>query len=260
MAARFSSFPPEEESAMKASWLACLAAGTMIGAAVARAAPPAAPAWIETEPFATLPAGVKYPEGLATDPATGAVYVATFSQASDNKLVRLDRTGAVRAVKDFGSQLLLGLGFAQGRVYILNMGASKLQRIAAEFDASTPVEDVAPFPAIGSPGTRAVANPDGSADAVAYGSSGFPAPNAMVFDRAGNLYVSDSFQGAIFVVAHAATCAAPCDVATLKHDPMLATSGFPPFGANVLALDAAESALYIANTGDNRVLRMSMAP
>jgi len=59
-------------------------------------------------------------------------------------------------VKDFGGAPLLGLEFdaAHGTLYILNFGASKVQRIAANFDASTPVEDVATFPHIGAPGPR----------------------------------------------------------------------------------------------------------
>jgi DNA-binding beta-propeller fold protein YncE len=45
----------------------------------------------------------------------------------------------------------------------------------------------------------------------------------------------------------------------VSHDPLLATAGFPPFGANGLALNASETTLFIANTGDNRVLKMDLA-
>ena len=34
------------------------------------------------------------------------------------------------------------------------------------------------------------------------------------------------------------------------HDPLLATAGFPPFGANGIALNSSQTALFIANTGD----------
>ena len=81
----------------------------------------------------------------------------------------------------------------------------------------------------------------------------------MTFSRNGSLYISDSFQGAIFRIDKVATCAKPCVVATVAHDPLLATAGFPPFGANGLALNADETALFIANTGDNRVLKMDLA-
>jgi DNA-binding beta-propeller fold protein YncE len=212
--------------------------------------------------FATLPDGVRFPEGIAANPATGDIFVATFDFGPNaNKLLRFARNGHLSAVKDFGGTPLLGLEFdaARGKVYILNFGASKLQRIAAEFNASTPVEDVAVFPSIGAPSARSVGNPDGSSDTIMFGSNSFPAPNAMTFSRNGSLYVSDSFQGAIYRIDNVATCAKPCPVSLVTHDPLLATAGFPPFGANGIALNSDESALFVANTGDNRVLRLDLA-
>jgi sugar lactone lactonase YvrE len=209
--------------------------------------------------WANLPAGVRYPEGITANPANGDIFVGTFDFGPNaNKLVRFGHNGQVEAQKDFGGQALLGLGFAAGKVYILNFGASKLQRIDPNFTASTAVEDVATFPVIGAPAPRTTGNPDGSSDLITFGSSGMPAPNAMVFDHAGNLYISDSFQGAIFRVANATTCATPCAITTLSHDSQLATAGFPPFGANGLALNAAQNVLYIAVTGDNRVIQMAL--
>jgi len=210
--------------------------------------------------FATLPDGVRFPEGIATNPHNGDIFVGTFDFSSANKAVRFTREGRVSAIKDFGGTPLLGLGFdaRQRKLYILNFGASKLQRMPASFDASTPVEDVATFPAIGQPADRSVANPDGSSDTIKFGSNHFPAPNAMTFTRSGSLYVSDSFQGAIFRIDNVATCTTPCSPLLVAQDPLLATAGFPPFGANGLALNADESALFIANTGDNRVLKMDL--
>jgi DNA-binding beta-propeller fold protein YncE len=241
---------------MKRFLLACLAAGAFIlGSEIARADDDG-----NVQEFATLPSGVRYPEGITANPANGDIFVATFDFGPNaNKLMRFNRRGNLDAIKDFGGAPLLGLGFAGGKLYILNMGASQLQRIAPDFGAGTAVEIVATFPQIGAPGPRSVGNPDGSSDTITFGSSNFPAPNAMVFDRAGNLYVSDSFQGAIYKVASATTCATPCAVTVVKHDPLLATAGFPPFGANGLALNGDESALYIANTGDNRVLKHTFA-
>jgi DNA-binding beta-propeller fold protein YncE len=209
--------------------------------------------------WANLPAGVRYPEGITANPANGDIFVGTFDFGPNpNKLVRFGRNGNVEAVRDFGGQPLLGLGFAGGKVYILNFGASKLQRIVANFTSSTAVEDVASIPVIGAPAPRTTGNPDGSSDLITFGSSGMPAPNAMVFDRSGNLYISDSFQGAVFRIASATTCATPCAVTTVSHDSQLATAGFPPFGANGLALNAAGNVLYVAVTGDNRVLQMAL--
>ena len=212
-------------------------------------------------PFATLPDGVRFPEGITANPATGDIFVATFDFGPNaNKLMRFSKTGQLSAIKDFGGTPLLGLEFdaARGKVYILNFGASKVQRIAANFDASTAVENVATIPSIGPPAPRSVGNPDGTNDTIIFGSNGFAAPNAMTFSRNGALYVSDSFQGAIFRIDNVATCG-PCIVNTVAHDPLLATAGFPPFGANGIALDANETALYIANIGDNRILKMDLA-
>jgi DNA-binding beta-propeller fold protein YncE len=244
---------------MRSSRLAHLA---VVSALALRAAPAVAnerPTTIAVETFATLPPDVRFPEGIAIDRATGDLFVGTFDFGPQtNKLVRLGRDGRVEAIRDFGGTPLLGLDFAAGHVYVLNFGASSLERLPADFDATTPVETVARFPTIGSPGSRTESNPDGSQDTVTFGSSGFPGPNAMVFDGAGNLYVSDSFQGAIYRIASAASCATPCAVEVVSHDPLLATAGTPPFGANGLALGPDGRTLYVANTGDHRVLTLDL--
>ena len=51
----------------------------------------------------------------------------------------------------------------------------------------------------------------------------------------------------------------PGNVTTLVQDPLLATAGFLPCGANGLAFNGDDSALFIANTGDDRVLKLNMA-
>jgi DNA-binding beta-propeller fold protein YncE len=209
--------------------------------------------------FATLPDGVRFPEGITANPANGDVYFGTFDFGPNpNRLLRFARNGRLLAQRDFGGTPLLGLAFHAGKVYIANFGASKIQRIAGNFNAGTPVEEVATIPGIGAPDDRTVENPDASADTIQFGSNSFPAPNAMTFDSAGHLYVSDSFQGAVFRVDNAATCATPCPVTLVAHDPLFATAGFPPFGANGLALSDDESALFVANTGDDRVLRLEL--
>src|SRR6266571_4644965 len=101
-----------------------------------------------------------------------------------------------------------------------------------------------------------VGTPDGSFDTITFGDIA-RVPNATVFDSRGNLYISDSFQGAIFRIDDVAHCHTPCFAATVAHDPLLATTGFPPFGANGLAFNSDESALFVANTGDDRVLKIT---
>ncbi len=218
----------------------------------------------DVDTFAVLPDGVRFPEGITANRANGDIYVATFDGGNQNKLLRYDRQGRLLATRDFEITPLLGLEFdrAHNKVYVLNVGdfvgaESKIQRIAADFNSTTPIEDVAAIPRVGAPGPRDVPKGDGSKDTVTFGDNA-RVPNAMVFDSAGNLYVSDSFQGAIFKIADVAGCSKTCNVETFSHDPLLATPGFPPFGANGLAFNRDESALFIANTGDDRVLKLEL--
>ncbi|BDU16597.1 hypothetical protein [Lysobacter auxotrophicus] len=220
---------------------------------------------IDTRPFATLPEDFRHPESLATDPASGEIYVGSFdsrepASARRNQIVRLSPSGKLLARADLGQTPITGLAHAGGAIYFLNFGASKLQRLPAKFATGQLPEDVASFGALTppAPGDRLVANPDGSQDRIAYGSAGFPAINGLAFDTEGNAYVSDSFQGAIYRIANATACR-PCKVDVLVRDPLLATTGALPFGANGIAIDESAALLYVNNAGDGRVLRMPLA-
>jgi sugar lactone lactonase YvrE len=210
--------------------------------------------------FATLPDGLRFPEGITANPKAREIIVATFDTEAGrpNALLRYSRNGRLIAQLSFGAPLL-GLAFhaPTNMIYIANFGASKIQRVPADFDSGTVPQDVADVPSLaGPPLQRAVPNPDGSSDTITFGSNGFPSPNGLVFDKSGTrLFVSDSFQGAIYVMENAGTCEPTCVLSTLVRDPLLATAGFPPFGANGLALSKDETALFIANTGDDRVLK-----
>jgi DNA-binding beta-propeller fold protein YncE len=219
---------------------------------------------LAAEQFAQLPDGVRFPEGIAANPDTGEIFVATFDFAGNNKLLRFKKNGRLVAQKDFGATPLLGLAFnpTDGKVYICNAGdlvnsQSKIQRIPADFHAGTPIEEVALLPHIGPPPDRTVNNPDGSMDRIEFGNNA-SAPNAMAFHSDFSLFVSDSFQGAIFQIENADLCTGNCDVSTVQHDALFATAGFPPFGANGIAFSPDEKSLFIANTGDDRILRMDL--
>jgi DNA-binding beta-propeller fold protein YncE len=211
----------------------------------------------DVDTFAVLPQGVMNPEGITANPANGDIYVSTF--VAPFKLLRYNRHGKLLAQLDF-AQPLLGLEFRNGKVYICNVGnfvgaPSKIQRVNADLSG---LEDVAIMPSIGAPAPNfAVGNPDGTFDFITFGDAA-SVPNALVFDSKGALYVSDSFQGAVFKIANATGCnVSTCVVNTLSHDGLLATVGFPPFGANGLAFNANESVLFVANTGDDRVLSIN---
>ena len=214
--------------------------------------------------FAQLPDGVRFPEGITANPDTGEIFVSTFDFNGNNKLLRFKANGKLVAQKDFGGTPLLGLAFnlADGKVYICNAGdlvgsQSKIQRIPADFQEGTPIEDVALLPHIGAPPDRTVDNPDGSQDVIHFGNNA-SAPNGMAFRSDSSLFVSDSFQGAIFQIENIDICSGSCSATTVAHDALLATAGFPPFGANGIAFSADEKNLFIANTGDDRILRMDL--
>jgi len=219
---------------------------------------------IETHPFVTLPEDFRHPESLATDPASGEVYVGSFDSrkpaaARKNQILRLSPTGQLLARADLGPTPITGLAYADGAIYFLNFGASKLQRLPGKFSTGQAPEDVVGFAALSpaAPGERLIANPDGSQDRILYGSAGFPAINGIAFNAAGDAYVSDSFQGAIYRIGKATTCK-PCKVDVLVHDPLLLTTGALPFGANGIAIDEPGGLLYVNNAGDGRVLRMPL--
>jgi DNA-binding beta-propeller fold protein YncE len=80
-------------------------------------------------------------------------------------------------------------------------------------------------------------------------------PNALGFDRDGNVYVSDSFQGIVW-----RTNPDGSGIAQWVNDATLRTTGFPPFGANGLDFNKDQSALFVANTGSDTVVRVPVNP
>ena len=187
--------------------------------------------------FATMPAG--FPEGLTVNTSNGEVIVGTFDvTGGDNKLVRFDSAGNVVEEKILATPIL-GLAYSpfDDMIYICNNGVGEIQRIPAEFNDSTSIETVA-------------AVPDVDANA------GNEFPNDLTFDTNGDLYYSDSFQGAVFRINNAAACPGTCSTDTIAHDPLLATVGFPPFGANGVAIR--EDTLFVANTGNDQILTIDL--
>jgi DNA-binding beta-propeller fold protein YncE len=75
--------------------------------------------------------------------------------------------------------------------------------------------------------------------------------NDVTFDRAGNVYVSDSFQGIAWRTGKGG------GVATAwVESALLRTTGVPSFGANGLRFDRQETALFVANTGDDTIVKI----
>jgi len=221
--------------------------------------------------FISLPDDLKFPEGITANPANGDIYVGTFNvpnaaynPAPVNAVLRYSKRGHLLARTDFsGITPLVGLTYNDNYIYIASLGdisgvGSKILRIAADFSDGDQAEFVADVPFIGAPQDRTVLNIDNSTDTIAFNTN-IRVPNDIIFNENGDLFVSDSFQAAIFRMNDASNCEAPCTMAIVAHDSLLATAGFPSFGANGIAFNNDESELFIANTGDDRILKLDMS-
>jgi sugar lactone lactonase YvrE len=183
--------------------------------------------------FAALPAGTAHPEGITAD-ARGNFYVANFDVSGNTTvgtIVVFDRNGRwlrTLQIKD-GSPLLLGLGFnpVTHDLLVADLGKHQVLGVDPETGASSVFATI----------------PGGAA----------AGPNALAFDAAGNVYISDSFQATIWRTPPGG------GVPTAwVSDPLLGTSGVPPFGANGLAFNGNASALFVANTGNDTVVRIPL--
>ncbi len=195
---------------------------------------PAARSWErgEVQKFATLPDGFANPEGLTID-RNGHVFVTTFAVTAGGTPGQLFEFGPngrlIRQVAISGSSnLLLGLAFhpVTGDLLVLDFGNSKVLRVDPATGAATVF-------------------------ATVTGSAGL---NALTFDRAGNVYVSDSFQGIIWKTGPQGGAAT-----AWVTDPLLQTTGTPPFGANGVEFNGAQDAMFVANTGDDRIIRIPVS-
>src|SRR5690242_7413437 len=176
--------------------------------------------------FATLPAGSTGPEGLTVGP-DGNVYVATFgfNSAGDTPgpghLIEFTAQGKlIRDVAVLGSsEHLLGLGFQPGvkdKVLVIDFGKGNVLNVDIKTGASTLF-------------TSAVLPNSGL--------------NALTFDKAGNVYDSDSFNGIVQWVGPAGGTSAVWAIdpppSPAHPTPVLTPNGFPPFGANGIEFNPA---------------------
>ena len=182
--------------------------------------------------FATLPPGTANPEGITAD-AQGNLFVADFDVSGNTSIgnvVVFDRNGRwlrTLQIKEASNQLL-GLAFhpTTGQLLVIDFGHQQVLNGDPD-DGSSSV-----FTTI----------PGGAA----------AGPNALAFDSAGNVYISDSFQATIWRTPPTGGAPIPWIV-----DPdTLGTTGVPPFGANGLAFNGKETALFVANTGNDTIVRI----
>jgi len=202
--------------------------------------PPAARAWDrgEVKTFAVLPAGSSGPEGLEVDAsgnvyATGFGFTATGAVSGEGQIWVYDRKGRLlRQLSVQGSSPhLLGLRFhpQTGALLVNDFGAGQVLSVNPHTGAASVFMTLpATLPHAGGPGL-----------------------NDITFDSAGNVYVSDSFQGIVWTTSKSGGAAT-----AWVDDALLRTTGVPPFGANGLRFNRNETALFVANTGDDTVIRI----
>jgi sugar lactone lactonase YvrE len=171
------------------------------------------------------------PEGIAADD-NGRIYASSLNinaTAGPANICVLDTRGRIVdlisvAPAAGGVAKLLGMLFVPGEgLYVGDIGGGRVLRINVRTHAQTTI------------------------------ATGFGAPNAFARDRAGNLWVSDSFPGTITRIAPNGTktvFAYPTQLAPLAGET-------PGFGANGLAFDRDESFLYVAMTARDQVFRVA---
>ena len=211
-----------------------------------------AQAWIRSPAttFATLPSGATPPEGITVDKA-GDVYVSTFGfpeggpAANPGQIVVFDSHGNL--LRQFpvatASPHLLGLAFhpTTNALLVLDFGHGEVLDVDPTDGALVGIfADIA--------GAACSAFP---ADCTSPNGVGL---NGLTFDAAGNVYVSDSFNGVIWQIPPGGGSAVPW-----IQDSLLTTTGKPPFGANGLAFNSSGDTLFVANTGDDSVVKIPVA-
>jgi sugar lactone lactonase YvrE len=181
--------------------------------------------------FATLPAGAANPEGIAVD-RNGDVYVTGFNPtgAGIGKVFVFDDDGRLKRVLEISgaSSALLGIEFhpTTRELLVVDIGQARVHRVINVFTGAATVF---------------------TAPAGAQGL------NALGFDNAGNVYISDSFRGTVWRTGPGGGAAedwVTSDLLKVSFPPF----GFPPFGANGLDFNKGGTTLFVANTGNDTIV------
>jgi sugar lactone lactonase YvrE len=193
-----------------------------------------------------LPAGQPMVEGLTVD-SKGNVYTATFDPTGSPpaQLFTFNAQGnlinQVRIQKS--SSAMLGLAFRPGTDALLAIDFGAHQVLSVN-------------PANGQAAV-CITLPSGSQAGAGL--------NGLTFDAAGNIYISDSFQGTIWRFSPQASGKGCGEATAWVTDPLLLPNNgnqpesVPPFGANGIEFNKAQDAMFVANTAIDTIVKIPVS-
>ena len=189
----------------------------------------------KVERFATLPAGEAHPEGICTD-GDGNVYVVTVASdkpdTAGGTLIVFDRSGKhLRTVTIHDSTpWLLDLRFqpTTGRLLVVDYKGAKVLTVDPQTGSSSVFMTVA--------GKNA-------------------GLDGLTFDAVGNLYVTDAHEGIIWKTGRDGGEG----VVWVKSPLLKPMRPPPPIGANGLAFNTKQTALFVANTAQDTIVKIPVS-
>jgi sugar lactone lactonase YvrE len=218
-----------------------LATLACVGLAIAISTPAAAWERGTVQTFALVPSGAPMVEGLTVD-SNGNVYAPTFNPTASSGPSQLFTFGPDGSLKNSvrikgSSPAMLGLAFRPGtnELLVIDFGAGQVLSVNPSNGNAAPC----------------ITLPQGTPS---------PGLNALTFDAAGNIYVSDSFNGTIWRFSPQASRTG-CGVASawVQSNPLLVPgNGVPGFGANGIEFNKAGD-MFVCNTAMDWIVKIPVS-